>query len=265
MPVSRLALQKRRRLPKGALGPGGQKVPKYRAKSYRVHESSSSVWVWLHEEAPARRPEWPNPLPKKIPAFELINEFNAPIALALENFVDCAHTGFVHAGWFRGTPKKEIESVIERTATGVRIETTGESDMESLLSRLFIRRTEAVAHVDEFIFPSAVRVEYRFGRRRIVTTSICTPISSGQTRVFTRIALDAGPFGRLLLPLLKRYAQTIIDQDKPILADQAEIWPASRENASPSPPTLHGRPCAKRHLTFRPELSRRVRFQTKQR
>ena len=144
-----------------------------------------------------------------------------PLRWVLENIVDCGHTGFVHAGLFRGKPERVVRAVVADTVSGVRIETFGESNPQSLLGRLFVRSGETMQHTDEIVLPHQARVTYRFGARSVVTTSLCTPEDAGTTRMFTRVYVDFPPLSRAIAALVHPVTRRILKQDLVILEDQA--------------------------------------------
>lgn len=207
----------------------GDAPPRRGARGFAVHEAQGSIWVHLaeptdlghaSEQSLPSAPGWPA---AEGVQFEIITNIRAPLVRVLENFVDCSHTGFVHAGLFRSSPERIVRAEVTERKGGVHIETFGEGDPNSLLSRLLIRGGQGIEHVDEFIAPHTVRVVYRFGARRIVTVSICTPEEASSTRVFTRVWVDMPPFSRAVAPLLRVITLRILRQDKRVLEGQAGV------------------------------------------
>ncbi len=188
---------------------------------FRCIERGGSIWVALSEDSPAEPPEWPHDAERGYQSFELVTQLRCPMVWVLNNFVDCGHTGFVHAGLFRGEPKKTIRAFIEERPTGVRIETFGETDPNSLLSRLLLPFGGSIRHVDEYLAPHTVKVDYWLGKHHVVTTSICTPEDDQHTRVYTRVAVRFGVASPVVLAALKRMTKKILEQDRVILEDQA--------------------------------------------
>lgn len=196
-------------------------LPKRCAPSYRVAEQEGSVWLSFDANPLTAVPTWPHHGDPAYPSFELVNLVRSPMLLVLNNFVDCGHTGFVHKGLFRSAPNKTVTAHIEERATGVHIETFGESDTNSVVARLLSPSGGELRHTDEYLVPHTVKVDYWLGRAHAVTVSVCTPEEEGVTRIWTRVSLRMGALSPALLPVLKAMTQKIILQDKVILENQA--------------------------------------------
>lgn len=197
-------------------------LPKGRIGALPVHEAEGSIWVWTEAEAPRERPAWAflSPAPHRIAELETV--VKCPLLQVMDNFVDCAHTGFVHRGLFRGEPSRRVRSLVREVPSGVHVETFGETDTESLLARVLVPKGEAIVHTDEVLLPHTVRVTYRFGARSIVTISTSTPIDAHTTRIFTRLQVDFGLLTQPVLAALVPMTRKILDQDQVILDDQGE-------------------------------------------
>ncbi len=201
------------------LGPD-EPLPSRRVKTYPCVEREGAIWVAIGDVRQAQPPAWPSWGDDRYAKFEVVSEIRCGIEQVLANFVDSAHTGFVHPGLFRGRPTRAVRAVIEETTTGVRIETSGESDPKSLLSRLLLPRGMSIQHIDEFIAPSTIRVDYHLGSRHVLTVSRSMPAAEGVTRVFTRVLLRAPPMSKVLMPALRLSTLKILEQDKHVLESQ---------------------------------------------
>jgi nitrite reductase/ring-hydroxylating ferredoxin subunit len=201
---------------------GEHKRPSKKLRSYPVCEQDQSIWVYVGTGEPTEAaPRWPEAMLRGYATHELITELNAPLLPVLDNFVDTAHTGFVHAGLFRSSPTRPVTARIELVSSGVRIETFGESDVSSLVGRLLVPEGETITHVDEVILPFMVRVDYTIGSsRHILTTSICTPETSTRTRVYTRISAYLPPISKIVAAALVPLTRKILAQDKVVLENQ---------------------------------------------
>lgn len=192
-----------------------------RAASFALHEADGSIWLWTGPaDAVTPCTGWAYEGKRHHATAELRTQVACSLVQTLNNFVDCAHTGFVHAGLFRSAPSREVTAVARETPTGVLIETLGESDQNSLLGRLLVAPGESVRHTDELILPDTVRVIYQFGRHRIVTISTCLAENENSTRIFTRLYVDLGLATQPALLLLKPMTRKILAQDKVILDNQ---------------------------------------------
>jgi len=221
------------------------RLPKKCIKSFPVIEEQGSIWVNLdtsaeqrsfygsgydlgHAPAHALGRKWPYSRAEGYRSFELVTTVRAPFDLAIENFVDCAHTPFVHAGLFRSPASRPVSAIVRHTTTGVKIETSEESGQKSLLGRLIGAlvggapgRRQSTQHIDELILPSTVRVDYRWGERHICSVSVCTPLDSENTRIFTRVFVRFGLHSTIIAWILKSLTRKILSQDLIILEGQA--------------------------------------------
>lgn len=197
--------------------------PPYRghAKSFAVHEAHESLWLWTGKPGnlPAC-PGWHFQGKEQHAVTEFRTHVHCGLLQTLNNFVDCAHTGFVHAGVFRTAPSRVITATVRETPTGVIIETVGESDQQSLLGRLLVKPGEPITHTDELILPDTVRVTYQFGQRSIVTVSTGLAENECSTRIFTRLHLNLGVVTQPALALMKPLTRKVLAQDKVILDNQ---------------------------------------------
>lgn len=198
----------------------GDRLPKKQIRSFHVRRDDGTLWATLAKDPPPFATSWPVLPGARYRTFEMTRTVACSAPWVLENFVDCAHTGFVHAGLFRGPPSQPVSAKIEERATGVHIETFGETKSDSLLARLLVRNGEAPRHTDELIFPAAIRVDYHFGRHHIVTTSICTPVDDGTTHIMTRVSVSFGLASPIVRAVVRALTARILDQDRVILEDQ---------------------------------------------
>ena len=198
----------------------GDRLPKKRIRAFHVRREDGTVWATLASEPPPFTTSWPVLPAGRYRTFEMTRTVACAAPSVLENFVDCAHTGFVHAGLFRGPPSQPVSARIEERATGVLIETFGETSSDSVLARLLVRNGETPRHTDELIFPAAIRVDYHFGRHHIVTTSICTPVDDGTTHIMTRVSVSFGIASPIVRTVVRFLTSRILDQDRLVLEDQ---------------------------------------------
>jgi len=206
-----------------------------RVPSFRVVEHDGWIWIYLGIDVT------PPPAPRYEKTagygwFELHNVMAASMDLILDNGLDCSHTGIVHPGLFRSYPSRLVTSRIERTATGIAVETLGERATGRLDSTAIAGSTAAIAHVDAFIRPHTVKVDYRVGRMHFVTILVCTPETATRTRVYTRQGVLMSPITPLATLVSNIVTRRIVAQDKRILESQAEQIALFGE---PSRPTMN--------------------------
>jgi phenylpropionate dioxygenase-like ring-hydroxylating dioxygenase large terminal subunit len=223
-----------------------RRVPNYSA---RIHEGD--IWVTLADPAPAFQPPQVADGPGYV-SFTMETTIDCPQLYVLENFVDCAHTNFVHAGGFRGKPTTRVRSEIRDTDEGVFIETFGETSLTNPIMKLLISGGETIRHTDEYLAPHTVRVNYHFGQKRhLQSHAHCTPVNDETTKIFSRILVKFPPVTPLLLRYFKRTTREILDQDKQILQDQGEnVRHYGKSNFSWSVPDTACLFVSRAHLAF---------------
>ncbi len=188
-------------------------------------EKEGAIFVSLEREGsrvsnPWHTPDWEHS------DFLLENRVKADFRYVLENFVDAAHTAWVHTGLFRSKAKNLVEASITHLEDGgVRISTTGEKQNPSLLARLFGMTEGEVFHQDLYAPPCSVVVDYQFGKQKVRSISVCTPENESETRIFTKVyhSRQENPlFHRIKNRLTKEITQLVLKQDKKILEEQHE-------------------------------------------
>lgn len=150
-------------------------------------------------------------------------DVRATLHATAENALDVPHTAFLHAGLFRTPARRQpIDVVVRRTAERVEAEYLGEPRPTGLAPRLLAPRGGVVTHVDRFILPSIVQVEYRLGdRMHLVSSAALTPIDELTTRLHAVVALRT-PLPRALVRLAAvPVMQRIFRQDAEMLALQS--------------------------------------------
>jgi phenylpropionate dioxygenase-like ring-hydroxylating dioxygenase large terminal subunit len=217
----------------------GEQLPKHRVPCFPAVEQDDWIWVYLGSNSPP-----PPPRHEKLQGygwFELHNVMAASMDLVLDNGLDCSHTGIAHRGLFRSYPSQLVTSRIEQTATGIRVETIGERATGKLDASALAGRGALIEHVDTFIWPHTVRVDYRFGRAHFVTILVCTPETASRTRVYTRQGVRMPPVTTLATLVSNLVTRRIVAQDRRILENQAAqiecFGRPSRPSANADAPT----------------------------
>ncbi|MCS6898302.1 MAG: Rieske 2Fe-2S domain-containing protein [Myxococcales bacterium] len=139
-----------------------------------------------------------------------------------ENALDVPHTAFLHRGLFRSESRGiTITAVVRRKGDRVEAEYIGEPRPPGLVGRLLSPSGGMVTHVDRFLLPSIVEVEYRMGtENHVLVASALTPVDDFFTQVFTLVSFRTRLPGSLLAPLLTPIATRIFRQDAYILRQQ---------------------------------------------
>lgn len=185
---------------------------------YPVHERGGLIFVCLADAAePSAMFSGAGVEGASYATALLRTRVNCSADMALDNFVDCGHTGFVHAGIFRGYPEHAVEAEIQENDAGVLIETRETGGQDSLLWRM-LAGGQPLRHTDALLLPSAIKVDYTLGaNRHVQTISYCTPTSDDTTDIFTRLAVRFGAASQAILQALRLSTRAILAQDKRIL------------------------------------------------
>lgn len=190
-----------------------------------ICEQQGYIWVWTGERLPEA-----HEVPFVFPHFEqsgwgwgrLQADVPNSVANVIENFIDCAHTGYIHGGLFRAPASHEARTRVMARDSGVVIDIDEDRDQSSLLSRLLVK--DKIVHQDSFILPSIVQVAYGFGpKRQMIGWQVCAPLDTLETRVYVHVAWQMG----FLNPLVKLFyppvGKLILKQDLWVLANQGEV------------------------------------------
>jgi phenylpropionate dioxygenase-like ring-hydroxylating dioxygenase large terminal subunit len=197
----------------------GAPPPACRVPGLPVREQDGLVWVWMGEGRPDAEPF---PMPWwQVPgwgSYYMVTAFENEVTHLVENFMDVPHTTFVHAGWFRKPAHRRVRVVVERTASGVRVEYDLPDDRIGFSGRILNPRGAPTTHTDAFQMPSTTRVDYGFGPDRGFTiTSTCTPRGPFDTLVYTLISYKLGWLNRVAPLWLPWYTRQVIRQDVEIM------------------------------------------------
>jgi len=204
----------------------GEKIPPgAHIQPLQILEQQGYIWVWTGDRAPETS-ETPFVFPHYSEAGwgwgRLQADVPNSVANVVENFIDCAHTGYIHGGLFRSPASHEARTRVKALENGVVIEIDEDQDKSSLLSRLLVK--DKIVHQDSFILPSIVQVAYGFGpQRQMIGWQVCSPIDTLETRVYVHVTWQMG----FLNPLVKLFyppvGKLILKQDLWVLANQGEV------------------------------------------
>lgn len=200
--------------------PDDMRLPKCKLKLYETIEQDGLIWSWMNlDTKPDQKPRM-FPMDSKYKWVNFNNVMKASMDLILENGLDCAHTGFVHDGLFRGIPKDHVEAEIRKNETGLTVQTFGEKAQGEGSRFSWGKKNEDVFHTDEFIVPHTVYVDYKASGNEMITVLFCTPISGNKTRAFTRMGIYWKRFSFFIMPISIMIIKKIIKQDKAVLENQ---------------------------------------------
>ncbi len=203
---------------------------KWRVPSFATLEQDGLIWVYGCADA---KPEAGGPYHFKLreaPGYATASEvLMAPASVknTAENALDVIHTAYLHKGLFRQGSAKPIpvEVNVQRTDKWVEAHYVGERRPTGLLAKLLAPEGGEVEHVDRFILPSIVEVEYRLGSSHILAAAALSPVTEHETLVFSNVSLRLARAGAasFLAKALRPFALKIFAQDVHILREQTAI------------------------------------------
>ena len=204
---------------------GESEGPARRVPSFPCVEAQGYVWVWMDlEHAPGSEP-WALPtLDGRYTRVRKTVTFPGSVHATLENALDVPHTAFLHRGYFRGSgTSHELDVVVRRYGDRVEAQYIGEPRPSGLAGLLLAPGGGIVEHYDRFFLPSVGQVEYRLGEKsHFLVTSICTPVTDFETRVYAEVAFRLPFPGWLVRPFIQPIALRIFEQDRVMLQAQTE-------------------------------------------
>lgn len=197
------------------------------ATAFHVREQQGYIWVYATPDVEPRREPFRFPLIDEQGYASVSHEFevDASVHATAENALDVPHTAFLHGGLFRTAvrEKRELEVVIRRLRDSVQAEYVGENRPGGIVARLLAPREGRVEHVDRFILPSIVQVEYRLGDSvHVCVTSALTPVHDFRTRLFVLVSLRLRLPPWMIIPLVRPFLLRIFRQDAEILGLQSD-------------------------------------------
>ena len=190
---------------------------KLNAQTLPCREAAGFVWVWMGENEPTGLPAFRGADPTQYRWAEFAWEFDAPFDAVLENFMDSAHTSYIHQGIIRGYGASTLRKV---TITGSPQQVRVDHDPvhENVgFSWLFGRgRKQEVTHSDLFLLPAAIQVDYTFKTettKTFVALLFCSPLTATKTMVYGRLGLAFGWYSAALVPIVGYLAKKVLKQD----------------------------------------------------
>ncbi len=193
---------------------------------YEVIEQDSYIWVWVGNRKPLE-----NEKPFKLDNYQkkewgyrkFETEFTNTLENVIENFIDTSHTGYIHAGLFRGSASHIAKTHIQTSEDGIIIDIEEENQSDSLLSKLLVGKNEQI-HQDRFIMPSIVKVTYIFGKYRKVTAyHIFTPVDDYLTKLYLCFTFRFGVLNPVMKIVSPFFGNLILNQDRDILNNQGSV------------------------------------------
>jgi phenylpropionate dioxygenase-like ring-hydroxylating dioxygenase large terminal subunit len=195
------------------------------ATAYPAIEQQGHIWVYPS-------PEPPQALPYAFPAVDRpgYSTFRWQMATAnslenaAENFLDTAHTHFVHAGLIRtNARRRSVDVKITRYDRAVEAIYAGEEQISGLIYRLLAPGCGEVLTISRFLLPAIAQIEYQTDRDyRLFITLFITPVDAQRLRAYSVVTFRWGLpnwLGRVIAQPLFRQA---MQQDLAVMRSQAE-------------------------------------------
>lgn len=206
---------------------GPNKNSRYKIGRPHQHEKDGVLWICPTKELPQDKlPSWDFPYvdDPTWTKYVMITDFDNEVTNLVENFMDVAHTVYVHAGWFRNKAQIKVPMSIETKDSAVLVTYNQENDKIGGITNRFLNpKNVPMSHTDKFIYPNITRVDYAFNNEYgFVINSQITPISTLKSRVYTYIAYKLVTFNTIVKPFVKYYTRQVIEQDVTIMRNQGE-------------------------------------------
>ncbi len=197
--------------------------PLARVDSFAVCEQDGWTWVYgapgvAPDEKPFRFPFTGDARYTHITYARLMD---APMVDVAENALDVPHTSFLHKGLFRnGKNRKRIEVEIRELPDRVEAEFLGEEAPKGLIGRILAPQGGNVQHVDRFMLPNIVQVEYRMSEFHMINSVALTPTHQHQCMLFAHVTFRLPVPPAVVAAVIKPVTIKVLDQDAVILEHQ---------------------------------------------
>ena len=199
------------------------------ASAHPVREVQGLIWVWMAPDEEPNQEPFHFPVADK-PGYTTVRRavrMEGSLHQVVENALDVPHTGFLHAGLFRGdTPdraRKPVEVQVRRWSDGCEVEFIGEERPGGLAGRLLSPSGGELVHVDRFYLPCITEVEYRLGTEaHLMLSSACTPHSDWSTTMFAVVSVRTRLPGWLVRAAVEPVAMRILYQDAELMRRQTQ-------------------------------------------
>jgi phenylpropionate dioxygenase-like ring-hydroxylating dioxygenase large terminal subunit len=196
--------------------------PSARVRTYSSLEADGLIWVSLGENATTQPLVSSSPVFTRDPCtFRWTFDIEAPLLDTIENFLDPAHTHFVHGGLVRSEGSRApVQALIRSIPGGVEAKYTGEERQSGFISRALGAN---VGHsFGRFLWPSTAQLEYRNpdnGLLLLINVDL-SPVNDSCTRSFVTVSgLSPRWVPRAVFVwLVKRLFWRTVQQDRVIVA-----------------------------------------------
>jgi phenylpropionate dioxygenase-like ring-hydroxylating dioxygenase large terminal subunit len=197
------------------------------ARAVPVHEQDGWIWAYLAHDADGKPamppPRFPAPADgSPIVTWRTSLEVQAPMDLAVDNFIDPAHVPFIHHGIFRQRHRPRLKhKEFVRTPQGFRTVARNVTLPKTFMFWLLNPQGAPAVTTVDFIMPGIHVETFEMGRRWAAIMVIVTPLTDERTRLDFTMGCN---FLRWCVPLrwlAAAYARTALGQDRGIVELQA--------------------------------------------
>ena len=196
------------------------------AIAYPATEQQGFVWVYPSADSSSRTQPYTFPHLNH-PHFASTRwqiQANATLLNAAENFLDAAHTHFVHAGLIRSDQQRQPVTVkITRHQHRTAAIYSGEQQLSGLLYRLLAPGCHELTSIGRFILPAIAQIEYKTDRHyRLLLSLFITPTTAQHLTAYCVITFRWGALNGLGRLLAKPLFYPAMQQDLAILKAQTQ-------------------------------------------
>lgn len=193
-------------------------------QAFSIKASEGLLWVKAYDFGNDHKNELslPNFSSDRLKGFRFSfakQEFAASFQEVVENFMDSAHTPFVHNGLIRKHSEPRLRRVqIEKKWDSINFFHEATDEKIGILNKYLNPKGELIVHTDAFKLPGTIEVQYMYGKREVFKSYIyCVSRKDNKTTVYIYVGLNFGRMNKILSVFLKYLSKIIIWQDLKIL------------------------------------------------
>lgn len=189
-------------------------------QAFSIKESEGLLWVKAHDFNSEYTKDFLPPSFKsdRIKGLRFSfkqQEIEASFQEVVENFMDSAHTPFVHNGLIRRRSEPRLRRVqIEKKFDSVKLFHEPTDEKVGVFNKYFNPHDEPIMHTDSFKLPGVIEVQYMYGKTEVFKSYIyCVFRKENKTTAYIYLGLNFGKANKILSVFLKLLAQIVIWQD----------------------------------------------------
>jgi phenylpropionate dioxygenase-like ring-hydroxylating dioxygenase large terminal subunit len=204
--------------------PEGEEAPSRCVTRFSVREQQGFVWIWPDLTMEPEGEPFHFEYADRDDYLTVRKSLETPgtVRMVAENALDVPHTAFLHAGLFRkDRARRLIQCEVRVWQDRVECHYRGEPRPSGVAGWLLSPSGGQVEHVDRFLLPSVVQVEYKIGTEsHLILNGALTPIDEESTVMHACVSVRSRlPMG-LLRWVIEPVAVKIFQQDVRVLTTQ---------------------------------------------